>query len=306
MTQAYNLSQLANNLNSTGQLDATDGLVNAVPVANGGTGASSASAARTNLGLGTMATQSASNVGITGGSITGITDLAVADGGTGASTFASGNVLLGNGASSFATVAPGASGNVLTSNGSTWVSGAATQTIPAMQVFTSSGTFTVPAGITRVRVYVTGGGGGGVSWAGGGGGGTAIKIISGLTPGANIAVTVGQGGVGQAGTAGTGGTSSFGSYCSATGGEGAVDNNYGGAGGVGINGDLNLTGGGASGNGTTSGLGNNFGGGGSSFWGGGAPAANGLNSIPRPAGNYGGGGSGYQGSGSAGVVVVEY
>lgn len=51
MTQAYNLSQLANNLNSSGQLDATDGLVNAVPVANGGTGASTASAARTNLGV---------------------------------------------------------------------------------------------------------------------------------------------------------------------------------------------------------------------------------------------------------------
>jgi hypothetical protein len=51
MTQAYNLSQLANNLNSSGQVDATDGLVNAVPVTNGGTGASTASAARTNLGL---------------------------------------------------------------------------------------------------------------------------------------------------------------------------------------------------------------------------------------------------------------
>lgn len=49
MTQAYNLSQLANNLNSSGQLDATDGLVNAIPIANGGTGASAASAARTNL-----------------------------------------------------------------------------------------------------------------------------------------------------------------------------------------------------------------------------------------------------------------
>ena len=51
MTQAFNLSQLANNLNSSGQLDATDGLVNAVPVGNGGTGASTASAARSNLGL---------------------------------------------------------------------------------------------------------------------------------------------------------------------------------------------------------------------------------------------------------------
>jgi hypothetical protein len=51
MTQAYNLSQLANNLNSSGQLDATDGLVNAVPVANGGSGASTASGARSNLGV---------------------------------------------------------------------------------------------------------------------------------------------------------------------------------------------------------------------------------------------------------------
>jgi hypothetical protein len=49
MTQAYNLSQLANNLNTAGQLDATDGLVNAVPVANGGTGASSAAGAATIL-----------------------------------------------------------------------------------------------------------------------------------------------------------------------------------------------------------------------------------------------------------------
>lgn len=41
MTASFNLSQLANNLNSSGQLDATDGLVGAVPVANGGTGATS-------------------------------------------------------------------------------------------------------------------------------------------------------------------------------------------------------------------------------------------------------------------------
>ena len=49
MTQAFNLSQLANNLDSSGRLDATDGLVNAVPVANGGTGASSIAAAVSNL-----------------------------------------------------------------------------------------------------------------------------------------------------------------------------------------------------------------------------------------------------------------
>jgi hypothetical protein len=42
-------------------------------VANGGTGASDAGGARTNLGLGSMATQTANNVAITGGSITGIT-----------------------------------------------------------------------------------------------------------------------------------------------------------------------------------------------------------------------------------------
>lgn len=44
-----------------------------------------ASTARSTLGLGTIATQNANNVSITGGSITGITDLALADGGTGAS-----------------------------------------------------------------------------------------------------------------------------------------------------------------------------------------------------------------------------
>lgn len=74
-----------------------------IPVSLGGTGAStltgyvkgsgtspltaSATIPNTDItGLGTMSTQNASAVAITGGSITGITDLAVADGGTGAST----------------------------------------------------------------------------------------------------------------------------------------------------------------------------------------------------------------------------
>lgn len=42
-------------------------------VADGGTGASTAAAARTNLGLGTIATQDSDSVSITGGSISGVT-----------------------------------------------------------------------------------------------------------------------------------------------------------------------------------------------------------------------------------------
>lgn len=72
--------------------------------------------------LGTMSTQNSNSVSITGGSITGITDLAVADGGTGRSSLTANNILLGNGTSGLQTVAPGASGNILQSNGSTWVS----------------------------------------------------------------------------------------------------------------------------------------------------------------------------------------
>jgi len=64
-------------------------------VADGGTGASDAGTARTNLGLGTIATQAANNVSITGGSVNGITDIAVADGGTGASTAAAARTNLG-------------------------------------------------------------------------------------------------------------------------------------------------------------------------------------------------------------------
>jgi len=67
----------------TGNATNVDGTV---AINNGGTGATTASNARTNLELGTMATQASNSVSITGGSIAGITDLAIADGGTGAST----------------------------------------------------------------------------------------------------------------------------------------------------------------------------------------------------------------------------
>lgn len=55
----------------------------------------------------------------------GSTDLAVADGGTGVSALTANNVLIGNGTSPVAFVAPSTTGNVLTSNGTTWVSQAA-------------------------------------------------------------------------------------------------------------------------------------------------------------------------------------
>ena len=64
-------------------------------LADGGTGASDAATARTNLGLGTISTQAASAVSITGGTITGITDLALADGGTGASDASTARTNLG-------------------------------------------------------------------------------------------------------------------------------------------------------------------------------------------------------------------
>lgn len=62
-----------------------------------------ASAQRTTLGLGSIATQAASSVTITGGSVTGITDLAIADGGTGESTASAAFTALKQAASDSAT-----------------------------------------------------------------------------------------------------------------------------------------------------------------------------------------------------------
>ena len=76
-----------------------------------------ASDQRTTLGLGSIATQAANSVSITGGSISGITDLVVADGGTGASTFTDAGVLIGNGTGVIQATTAGSSGQVLTSNG---------------------------------------------------------------------------------------------------------------------------------------------------------------------------------------------
>jgi hypothetical protein len=195
MTQAYNLSQLANNLNTAGQLDATDGLVNAVPVANGGTGATNEAAARTNLNVPTR----------TGGDASGTWAINI-----------SGNA---------------ANGGVTSVNGAT---GAVSVPVGiSQQLFLGSGTFVVPAGVTAVYATVMGGGGGGQGGGSSGNGGenggfslSQTVLVTGLTPGASIPVTVGAGGAGGAGNSingvngTTGGTSSFGSYVSVTGGFG--------------------------------------------------------------------------------------
>ena len=76
------------------------------------------------------------------------TDLAVTNGGTGASSFTANTVLLGNGTSSFQTVAPGTSGNVLTSNGTTWVS----QALDALDTQTATTSSTAQ---TAIATYAT-------------------------------------------------------------------------------------------------------------------------------------------------------
>lgn len=77
------------------------------------------------------------------------------------------------------------------------------------QYFTTSGNWTVPAGVTKATVTCVGGG------AQNGSGGGYIKRTVSVTPGASISVTVGAGGVSSATV---GGTSQFGSLLAAYGG----------------------------------------------------------------------------------------
>jgi hypothetical protein len=205
MTQAYNLSQLANNLNTAGQLDATDGLVNAVPIANGGTGATTDVAARAALNVPTR----------TGGDASGTWNIAINNG-----VYTVGDQTIG-GTKTFTNGIRFNDGSIQTS---TAVTG------PKLQLFTTSGTFNVPAGITTLVVSVYAGGGGGSDGIGypgnpGGAGAAMVAYLSGLTPGAGIAVTVGSGGNGSSpgglASGSPGGASSFGGFVTCTGGGGA-------------------------------------------------------------------------------------
>ncbi|OYV24826.1 MAG: hypothetical protein B7W99_00280 [Rhodospirillales bacterium 20-58-10] len=193
-----------------------------------------------------------------------------------------------------------------------------------MQVFSSSGNFVVPNGVSIARVRVLGGGAAAgyhstMPGAGGGAGGEAFGIITGLSVGQPIAVTVGAGGTAltSPGVGNTGGTSSFGSYMSATGGTGGNGGTVaqfamaGGVGGVGTGGQINRSGSYGSDSIVVACRGGDGGGPGN-----GRAASGPLSGLS--AGGYGGGGGGGGtttsgtlvgspgGAGAPGIVVVEY
>lgn len=111
--------------------------------------------ARTSLGLGSIATQDSNSVSITGGSVTGITDITVVDGGTGRSSATAYAVICGgttSTASHQSVAALGASGTVLTSNGAA--------ALPTFQVAGGGGlTWNEVTGTTQTAVadngYIT-------------------------------------------------------------------------------------------------------------------------------------------------------
>lgn len=96
-------------------------------------------------GLGTMSTQDAGAVAITGGAISGITDLAIADGGTGASTAAGARTALGLGS-----IATQGAGAVAITGGTIQVSLVATDEISVLgNVYADELIPTTPVAVAR-------------------------------------------------------------------------------------------------------------------------------------------------------------
>lgn len=212
-----------------------------VAIANGGTGATTAAAARTALG----ATATGSALFTATDPAAARTTLgAAATGAIGSSGVTMNTArLLGRTTASSGAVEEISVGSGLTLSGGT-LSGT-TQAQLQEQLFTSSGTWTAPAGVTRAQVLVIGGGGGGggantgipIDGGAGGFGGVAVGNVA-VTPGTAYTVTVGVGGAaggnnanGNAGTA-----SSFGVLMSATGGAAGLTSGASGASGTGTGG----------------------------------------------------------------------
>lgn len=179
--------------------------------------------------------------------------------------------------------------------------------------YTTSGSWTVPAGVTSITVQVWGAGGaGGGSTAnnqggsGGGGGAYSTRVIA-VTPGQNIPFTVGVGGLGVAGANGGNGTASTILTLTANGGTGGGANRGAiGTGGTATGGTTNTTGG----NGV---IGDNRGRDGGNGANGGAGGAGNINGANGNNGSTpGGGGSGGEdatnrgGNGARGEIRITY
>lgn len=180
------------------------------------------------------------------------------------------------------------------------------ETFNSMQVFTTSGTWTRPSGVTKVHMIVIGGGGGsGDGGSGSGAGGEAEKILD-VTSIASSTITVGSGGSGNSGGGSNGGNSSWADGTNTiTGGGGSAGDNSAGAGGTASGGDWNMTG--VSGDTASKGWGAD------SRYGQGGGTAESTSVNGHDAAGYGAGGGGVTnatrsgGSGAPGIVIVyEY
>jgi autotransporter-associated beta strand protein len=223
--------------------------------------------------------------------------------------------------------------------------GSGTLVVGTVVTFTSSGTWTAPAGVTNITVELWGGGGagGGVTTSGaegaGGAGGQYAKKVVGVTPGTGYAIVVPGTTAGTTGNGSAGGDATFGGTTAvAKGGAGGGANNgdpglgstasgvgdlvyAGGNGGADTasasgagGGGAGSTGSGGNASGTTAGTGTSeYGGNGGAGWpSGGAP---GEESNGNAGSNYGGGGGGaitddtsdYSGgSGAPGYARITY